>query len=255
MRKHFVPKVGQMRIAAMAGIWQGIDDFGPDVRGALAQHNDAASKEQRFFHIVGHQQRGETRPLPQRDKLALHGDPRQRVELAQRLVENKQRRVVDKGTRQSRALRHAARKLVRISIGEARKPDQAQCIFDALAMAAKQTACFQSERNIAPDRPPRIQGWILKNDDTRGIGPFDRLALYEEAAGAWSVEPRNQPQQSRLAAPARSEEGDELAAADAQADPIQYRQRLSRQVEVMAYFADRESCSAYRVVIYRICHF
>src|SRR5712672_12832 len=94
MRKHFVPKVGQMRIAAMAGIWQGVDDFGPDLRGALAQYDDAASEEQRFFDIVGHQQCGEPRPLPQRDKLALHGDPRQRVELAQRLVENEQRRIV-----------------------------------------------------------------------------------------------------------------------------------------------------------------
>src|ERR1700720_3907577 len=86
MRKHFVPKVGQTRIAAMAGIWQGVDDFGLDVRGALAQHDDAASKEHRFFHIVGYQQRSEARPLPQRNEFALHGDPRQRVELAQRLV-------------------------------------------------------------------------------------------------------------------------------------------------------------------------
>src|SRR5258708_37554093 len=87
MRKHFVPKVGQMRIAAMAGIWQGGDDFGLDVRGALAQHDDTASKEQRFFHIVGHQQRGEARPLPQRDELALPGDPRQPVQLAQKLLQ------------------------------------------------------------------------------------------------------------------------------------------------------------------------
>src|ERR1700730_9657971 len=122
-------------------------------------------------------------------------------------------------------------------------------------MAAKQPACLQAESNVAPNRPPRIEGWILKNDDTRGIGSFDRLALYEETAGARSVEPRNQPQQSRLAAPARSEEGDELAAADAQADPVQHRQRVSRPVEGMADFADRERCSAHRVVIYRTCHF
>ena len=54
----------------MAGIRQGVDDFGFDVSGALAQYDDPASQEKRlFFHIVSHQQRGEARPLPQRHEL------------------------------------------------------------------------------------------------------------------------------------------------------------------------------------------
>src|ERR1700741_1853740 len=122
-------------------------------------------------------------------------------------------------------------------------------------MGAQQPACLQSERNVVPNRPPRIKRRVLKDDNARGIGPFDRFALYKETASAWIVEPRNQPQQSRLAAPARPEEGDELAAADAQADPVQYRQRLSLQVETMAHFTPRERCSADRIVIYRICPF
>ena len=176
-------------------------------------------------------------------------------ELAQRLVEDQQLRIVDQCARQRRALRHAARKLVRISVGEPAEPDQAQSIFDAFAMGAQQPACLQPERNIAPNRPPRIKRGVLKDDDARGIGPFDRLALYKQTASAWRVEPRDQPQQSRLAAPARPEQGDELAAADAQADPVQYRQRLSLQVETMAHFTDRERCSADRIVIYRMCPF
>jgi len=123
MREYLMPKLGQLRIAAMAGIGPCVHDFGLDVRGALAQHDDPAGKEQRLFHIVGHQECTKSRPLPQRDELALHGDPRQRIELAQRLVENQQLRIVDQCARLSRALRHAARKLVRIGIGKACEPD------------------------------------------------------------------------------------------------------------------------------------
>jgi len=55
MRKNFMPKLGQMRIAAMPRIWPRVKDFGLNVCGALAQHDDSAGKEQRLFHIVGHQ--------------------------------------------------------------------------------------------------------------------------------------------------------------------------------------------------------
>ena len=64
MREYLMPKLGQMRIATMAGIRSCVHDFGLDVRGSLAQHDDPAGKEQRLFHIVSHQQCGETRPLP-----------------------------------------------------------------------------------------------------------------------------------------------------------------------------------------------
>ena len=93
------------------------------------------------------------------------------------------------------------------------EPDQAQRVFDAFAMGTKQPARFQAERNVAPNRPPWIKRGVLKNDDARRIGPLDRLALCEQGAGARKVEPRDQPQQSRLAAPARPQDGDELAAA------------------------------------------
>jgi hypothetical protein len=59
MREYLMPKLGQMRIAAMAGIRSCVDDLGLDVRGALAQHDDPAGEKQRLFDIMGHQERGE----------------------------------------------------------------------------------------------------------------------------------------------------------------------------------------------------
>ena len=98
-------------------------------------------------------------------------------ELAQRLVENEQLWVVDQRARQSRALRHAAGKLVRVGIGEVCEPDQPQRVFDTSAMGAQQPACFQSERNVAPYRPPRKKRGVLKNDDARRIGCLDLPSL------------------------------------------------------------------------------
>src|SRR5467141_4864487 len=83
MREHLTAKLGQMRVAPVAWIRPGVHDFRLDVCWALAQHDNPAGKEQRLFHIVGHEQRGEASALPQRHEFALHRDPRQRVELAQ----------------------------------------------------------------------------------------------------------------------------------------------------------------------------
>ena len=65
MREHLMAKLGQMRVAPVAGIRPGVRDFRLDVCRALAQHDNPASKEQRLFHIMGHEQRGEASALPQ----------------------------------------------------------------------------------------------------------------------------------------------------------------------------------------------
>ena len=65
MSEYLMAKLGQMWVAPMAGIRPGIRDFRLDVCRALAQHDNAAGKEQRFFYIMGHEQRGEASALPQ----------------------------------------------------------------------------------------------------------------------------------------------------------------------------------------------
>jgi hypothetical protein len=52
MCEHFMAKLGQVRVTAMAGIWPGVYDLGRDVGRALAQDDDPLGEEQRLFHIV-----------------------------------------------------------------------------------------------------------------------------------------------------------------------------------------------------------
>src|SRR5215472_1843103 len=127
---------------------------------------------------------------------------------------------------------------MRVGIGETLEPDEAQSIFNPFPMGVKQSLCFQAKRDVAPNSPPRIKGGILKDDNTRRIGPFDRLAVCEQRAGAWKIEPGDKPQQRGFSAPARSQKGDEFPAADAEANAVQHVQRLAMQLEVMAQIAD-----------------
>ena len=89
----------------------------------------------------------------------LHGDARQRIELAQRLIENEKLWVVNQCPRQSRALRHPARKPAWISRGETSKADQSQRVIDPFAMASKQPAVYMSNHQSQLD-PPYLLGAI-----------------------------------------------------------------------------------------------
>jgi ABC-type Mn2+/Zn2+ transport system ATPase subunit len=51
--------------------------------------------QQRLLNVVGHQQRRKAGVTPQIYDLSLHGQPRQRVELAQWLVQDQHFRIVD----------------------------------------------------------------------------------------------------------------------------------------------------------------
>jgi len=142
-----------------------IHDLGRNSCRTLAEHDDPTGKEYCLFHVVGYQKRGEARALPQRHELFLHGEARQGIELAQRLIENEKLWIINKCPRQSRALRHSAGKLAWISRGETSKADLSQHVVDAFAMASKQPSRFQPEGNVAPNGAPWIKRWILKNDD------------------------------------------------------------------------------------------
>jgi hypothetical protein len=62
------------------------------MRAGRGEHDHALREEQRLLDIVRDEQRREAVALPQRGELGLHGQARQRIELAERLVEDQQAR-------------------------------------------------------------------------------------------------------------------------------------------------------------------
>ena len=52
-------------------------------------------EKHRLFHIMGDEDRGEAFPAPEGHKFCLQCQSRQRIELAERLIEQQQSRIVD----------------------------------------------------------------------------------------------------------------------------------------------------------------
>ena len=133
--------------------------------GAGAQHDDAIGEEQRFLDIMGDGQRRETRILPQLQELGLHGEACQRVELAERLVEDKEPWLVDEGAGERHALSHAARELMRIGVSESGEPDPLELLVDAMRLSLDQPLRLETKRHTRAYAAPGEERRVLKDDD------------------------------------------------------------------------------------------
>ena len=94
-----------------------------DATGARRHDDDAVGEQHRLVDRVRDEQHRLVRCEPQRLEVEAHLLARQRVECAERLVHQQQRRVVDQRARNRHALAHSAGELVRITIGEILEPD------------------------------------------------------------------------------------------------------------------------------------
>ena len=102
----------------MAGIGLFDVEFGLDASRPFAEHDDTGSEKHRLLDVVGHENGGEAFPAPEGHQLLLQRQTRQRIELAERLIEQQQGGIVDERAGERGALRHAARELMRIGLGE-----------------------------------------------------------------------------------------------------------------------------------------
>ena len=138
----------------MAGIRSVHPDIRLDPSWSLAEDDHSGGKNKRFLHVVGDQKTGVAPLLPQIDQLALHGQTGEGVELAQGLVQDQQAGIIDKGSGLRHPLRHAARQLMRIEVGEAGQSHQFQSLLDAVPAVLQQALRLGSQGDIVPDFAP-----------------------------------------------------------------------------------------------------
>src|SRR4051812_44398920 len=124
MAERRAAQLDEAGIAPMAGIGKVDGDVGDDARRPRPEDDDALAEIERLLDIMGDEERREAAATPQGDELLLHGEPGEGIELAERLVEEEELRIVDEGARQRHALRHAAGELMRVGGGEAVKADE-----------------------------------------------------------------------------------------------------------------------------------
>ena len=178
----------------------------------------AVSQRHGFGHVVRDQQRGEAVLLPQRFDQAVHLDARERVERAQRLVEQQQARPVHQRARQRHALPLAARQHRRPIVRTVAQPH----LLERLHRAHERASGGQAERHVVDHALPRQQARILEHDADVGALCLDRCAVECQCAGAGLLERGEQAQQRALAAAAAAHHRDERTRLDRQVDAVEH---------------------------------
>jgi len=159
-----------------------------------------------FADVVGYQQHGETMLLPEAFDQLLHLDAGQRIQRAQRLIEQQQTRLMNQRTRQGHTLLLATgqgrRPLIR-TLGQADRFERFQRLGTPVALEA--------EADVVDDLFPRQQTRFLEHQPR----VFDRLAKRrgagQQLTAAGLVEARQQAQQGTFAAATAADHGNELA--------------------------------------------
>src|SRR4029079_6283995 len=85
-------------------------------------------------------------------------------------------------------------------------------------------AHLQPERDILEDRHVLEGGVVLEDKADPAVlwrGTGDVLAVEAHRAGVWALEPRDDPQERRLPAPARAKQGDERPGRHLERDVVQ----------------------------------
>src|SRR5215470_15774753 len=200
-------------------------DRGADLLdAALIQHRDAIAHRQRLLLVVRHVDEGDADLALHPQQLELHLLAELEIERAERLVQQQHLRLVDDRAGQRDALALAAGELRRLARAEPGQPYHLQGAVHLLApLGPGHAADAQAVLDVPPDRHVREQRVVLEHRvDVAGVGrdPGHVRPAEQDPAVVRAFEPRDQPQQSGLPRPGRSEQGEELAGAHGQVDAV-----------------------------------
>lgn len=102
---------------------------------------------------------------------------------------------------------------------------------------------LRTDPDVAAHRAPRVQGRVLEHHHARRIGARDRGAVGLHAALRRRIESRHETQQGGLSTTARTQQRDEFARLDREADILQHGQRGAAQRELMTDMAHVDACA------------
>src|SRR5579883_2089198 len=204
-----------------------VDDL-LDAPGTGRHHGDPLGEKDRFLHVVGDEDHGLARMLPDAQQLHLHQAAGLRVERAEGLVHQQDARIDGERAGDCRALLHAARELRGIAVLEPAETDEIDEGAGApLALIPRYPLFFKTVKNILQNRLPGKQGKVLKDNATVGTGAGNRLAFDQDRAGLDRQKAADQIEQCALAAAAWTEQRDELAVAHAERYLVERQDRAA----------------------------
>ena len=168
--------------------------------------------------------------------------PKRRVEVGQRLVEQEQLGLLDQRAADRDALALAARQLRR-ACGRAAARSRAPARHRRSGARSRRSATralLQPERHVLAHAHVRVERVMLEHHRDAALArrqAVDAAAFEPDLAGVGGLEPGDDPQQGRLARSRRAEEGDELARFERQA--TRRRAPASRRKTLRTPFSSR----------------
>ncbi len=135
--QHFVAQTNEAGIVTLAWTRQSDIDDPFDAARPWRHRDDAVAEVKRFVDVVRDENHRDAFVFPDALQLVLQAAARERIERAERLVEQQHARTVHEAARNRHALRHAARQLMRIRIFKAVQADERDVLRDRIALFAR----------------------------------------------------------------------------------------------------------------------
>ncbi|MOA11149.1 hypothetical protein D3C78_1310780 [compost metagenome] len=172
---------------------------------------------------MGNQEQALAGLAPEVEGEHLHALAGQRIEGAERFVEQQEIRLHRQRASQSQTLPLTAGKLGDAVVGVLLQSDQLQHFMRTrLALGFTQTTNAQSEGDVFQSAQPRHQRVVLEHHATFATRTFEDAAIDLHAAAVRRLEPGQHVEQAGLAAAGRPEHHQRLALGQAQVQVAQH---------------------------------
>src|ERR1017187_4140369 len=186
---------------------------------AAGQDDDPVGEGERLVHVMGDQQDRGLVMRPEPDDQPVHGDPGQRVQGAEWLIEQQQARLAHQ--------RPGQRGPLSLTAGQGQWPGVGPLgELDLVERGARHrcgVADPQPQGHVGPDPAPRHQARFLERHG--GAAPYGEFPRH------LAVETGQCPQQGGLPRPAPPDQGDELARRDIQVQAVEHPPVAERPAE------------------------
>src|SRR5690606_1058926 len=196
----------------------------------ITHDRDALAQLERLGQVVGDVHHRLADLAVQADDLGLHVAPDQRVERAERLVEQHDLRVHGEGAGQADALLHAAGELVGVGLGVPLQADEGEDLAGPLvARRLRRALDLQPVRDVVDHLAVRQQAEVLEDHahvvaaqlaELGGGGGDDVLAADRHAAGGGFDETGETPYEGGLAAAGQAHDDEDISGLDLETDVV-----------------------------------
>ena len=190
---------------------------------ALVEHRDAGGQRQGLGLVVGDVDRGDADVAMQPPQLEAHLGAQHRVEVRERLVEQEQARLDDRGCGRAPPAAAGRPRAATADAPRSRRgpPARSAAATRSRERSARDPALAEPERHVLEHREVRPERVVLEDHAEVALPRRDRvddLVVDHDAAFVGGDEAGEQAQQGGLAAARRPQQGVELAGADRERD-------------------------------------